>query len=91
VSEENEITSTSKQKSKKRSFVPKESNLNEIDLMKGEIHKKIKEKLECDIQKTGYCYIRDDRQLPLTKLHLSMCTDEIVIIYFNILIFHFFV
>lgn len=82
MSEENEITSTSKQKSKKRSFVPKESNLNEIDLMKGEIHKKLKEKHTCDIHKTGYCYIKDDRHLPLTTLHLSMWTDEIVIIIF---------
>ncbi|CAB4405036.1 unnamed protein product [Rhizophagus irregularis] len=47
------------------------SNLDEIDLMKGEIHKKLKEK-------HGYCYIKDDRHLPLTTLHLSMWTDEIV-------------
>ncbi|PKY40285.1 hypothetical protein RhiirA4_453637 [Rhizophagus irregularis] len=75
ISEENEITPPSKQK--KKTSVPKESNLDEIDLMKGEIHKKLKEKHGCNIHKTGYCYIKDDRHLPLTTLHLSMWTDEI--------------
>ncbi|POG55184.1 hypothetical protein GLOIN_2v1791993 [Rhizophagus irregularis DAOM 181602=DAOM 197198] len=75
ISEENEITPPSKQK--KKTSVPKESNLDEIDLMKGEIHKKFKEKHGCNIHKTGYCYIKDDRHLPLTTLHLSMWTNEI--------------
>ncbi|CAB5198492.1 unnamed protein product [Rhizophagus irregularis] len=47
ISEENKITPPSKQK--KKTSVPKESNLDEIDLMKGEIHKKLKEKHGCDI------------------------------------------
>ncbi|PKY38818.1 hypothetical protein RhiirA4_537596 [Rhizophagus irregularis] len=55
---------------KKHLILDDESNLDEIDLMKGEIHKKLKEK-------HGYCYIKDDRHLPLTTLHLSMWTDEI--------------
>ncbi|CAB4411856.1 unnamed protein product [Rhizophagus irregularis] len=38
ISEENEITPPSKQK--KKTSVPKESNLDEIDLMKGEINSK---------------------------------------------------
>ncbi len=56
--------------------------MSDVDIMKGEIHKKLKEKYECNIHKTGYCYIKDDRHLPLTVLHFSMWTDEIVIIYF---------
>ncbi len=57
--------------------------------MKAEIHKKLKEKHGCDIHKTGYCYIKDDRHLPLTTLHLSMWTDEIVITTFLIIAFLF--
>ncbi|GBB88613.1 hypothetical protein RclHR1_15190003 [Rhizophagus clarus] len=75
IDEENEITPPSKQK--KKISIPKEANLNEIDLIKGEIHKKLKEKHGCDIHKTGYCYVKDNRHLPLTTLHLSMWTDEI--------------
>ena len=61
--------------------------MNEIDLIKGEIHKKLKEKHGCDIHKTGYCYVKDNRHLPLTTLHLSMWTDEIVIIVLNFFCF----
>ncbi|GBB88279.1 hypothetical protein RclHR1_14820004 [Rhizophagus clarus] len=75
ISEENEIMSPSKQI--KKTSVPKEINLNEIDIKKEEIHKKLKEKHGCDIHKTGYCYIKDNRHLLLTTLHLSMWIDEI--------------
>ncbi|GBC00668.1 hypothetical protein RclHR1_39320001 [Rhizophagus clarus] len=78
ISEENKIMLPSKQK--KKTFVPKEVNLDEIDVKKGEIHKKLKEKHGCDIHKTGYCYIKDNRHLPSTTLHISMWTDEIIII-----------
>ncbi|PKK55523.1 hypothetical protein RhiirC2_802171, partial [Rhizophagus irregularis] len=89
VSEDDELELTAKQKNKKKSRVPKEDNLNDIDFKKGEIHKKLKEMHECNIHKTGYCYIKDDRHLLLTTLHLSMWTDEIVcIIYIN---FNFFI
>ena len=87
ISDENEVTLPSKQQNKRKNLIPKEDNLNDIDLMKGEIHKKLKEKHECGIHKMGYCYIKDDRHLQLTTLHLSMWTDEIVIFIF--LIFYF--
>ena len=72
MSDENEVTLPSKKQNKRKNLIPKEDNLNDINLMKGEIHKKLKEKHECDIHKTGYCYIKDNRHLPLTTLHLSM-------------------
>ncbi len=77
------------QKNKKKNWVPKENNLDDIDLIKGEIHKKLKEKHICDIHKTGYCYIKDDRHLPLTTLHLAMWTDEIVIIKSTFILFKY--
>ncbi|CAB5205793.1 unnamed protein product [Rhizophagus irregularis] len=72
------ITATVKQKEKakrkKKSLEISDGNES------GEIHKKLKEMHECNIHKTGYCYIKDDRHLLLTTLHLSMWTDEIIII-----------
>ena len=73
------------QKNKKKNWVPKENNLDDIDLIKGEIHKKLKEKHICDIHKTGYCYIKDDRHLP----HLAMWTDKIVIIKSTFILFKY--
>ena len=70
IDEENEVVLPPNQK-KKKNYVPKESNLDDIDLMKGEIHKKLKEKHECSIHKTGYCYIKDDRHLVLTVIFYS--------------------
>lgn len=58
--------------------IPKESKLDEKEKMIGEIMIQLKDKYVCNFYNHKYCFVKDDRHLPLSNISFSMWAQDIV-------------
>jgi hypothetical protein len=61
--------------------------LDENEVLIGSYMMKLNDKYICDIQNHKYCFIKEDRHLPLNNFAMSLWAKEIVCIYMYLYLF----
>ncbi|CAB5362874.1 unnamed protein product [Rhizophagus irregularis] len=67
-----------KTKSKRaKNHIPKESNLDENEILVGSYVMKLNDKYICEVKNHKHCFIKDDRHLSLNNFAISLWAKEI--------------
>ncbi|CAB4421880.1 unnamed protein product [Rhizophagus irregularis] len=65
-------------KKRAKSYIPKESNLDENEMLVGSYVMKLNNKYICEVKNHKHCFIKDDRHLSLNNFAISLWAKEIV-------------